>query len=71
MHGLWGWKRQVVKDGESGDFVWPAEAVGEGLLWGCAVGTAAVKIRGASNPSSPEDILDLLAQQKEKHAVEY
>lgn len=65
LHGIWAWKRATDKS-----VGWTPEALGEGLLWGCAVGTAAVKIRGASNPSDPEVIKDLLARQQEKHSIE-
>ncbi|KAL7559509.1 hypothetical protein ACA910_010321 [Epithemia clementina (nom. ined.)] len=35
---------------------WPGEAIQQGILWGCAVGTSAVTVRGASNPAPPETI---------------
>ena len=69
LHGIWAWKQKESDRNQTDD--WSPEALGEGLLWGCSVGTAAVKIRGASNPSTPEDISDLLAQQKAKDAIVY
>ena len=68
LHGLWSWKHDNNNSDNSEG--WPAPAVAQGLLWGCAVGTAAVTIRGASNPSAPKDITDLLVKQQEKNAVE-
>ena len=67
LHGLWAWKRAT---GNCHAEEWTPEALGDGLLWGCAVGTAAVQVRGASNPASSEVITDLLARQQEKYAVE-
>jgi sugar/nucleoside kinase (ribokinase family) len=69
LHGIWSWRRQndtqsSFDDGD--DNVWPAEAIKQGLLWGCAVGTSAVTIRGASVPSRLENILDLYEKQKAK-----
>lgn len=69
LHGLWSWKHDNDHNSDSSEG-WPAPAVAQGLLWGCAVGTAAVTIRGASNPSAPKDIQDLLDKQQEKNAVE-
>jgi sugar/nucleoside kinase (ribokinase family) len=68
LHGLSSW---APADGVTATthLRWCASAIAEGLDWGCAAGTAAVKIRGASNPSPPAAILDLLAQQQEKNAV--
>lgn len=65
MHGLWAWQRNKgdAGNGEIGkhidatiQFFWPVEAVKLGLLWGCAMGTSSVLVRGASIPSSKEDI---------------
>jgi sugar/nucleoside kinase (ribokinase family) len=53
LHGLWSWK---FESESKGDEVWPVEAIKEGLRWGCAVGGAAILIRGASVPPQPEDI---------------
>jgi hypothetical protein len=33
-------------------------------MWGCAVGTAAVTIQGASIPSSTQNIIDLYKKQE-------
>jgi sugar/nucleoside kinase (ribokinase family) len=76
LHGIWSWRRQngfrpggsgCGGGGDNGDGnAWPAEAIKQGLLWGCAVGTSAVTIRGASVPSRLEDILELYEKQKSK-----
>jgi len=43
---------------------WPdAEAVKHGLVWGCAVGTAAVTVRGASVPAKSSLIMELKRKQ--------
>ena len=67
LHGLWATKRTSNQNDADG---WSKEALQQGLLWGCAVGTAAVQIRGASNPSSSEDIQELLQKQQAKQALE-
>ena len=61
IHGLWAWRRQHGGDknefaSSSDGFSWPTEALRHGLLWGCAMGTSSVLVRGASIPSSKEDI---------------
>lgn len=65
LHGIWRAKRNEESQGENGE-VWSSQTVKQGLQWGCAVGTAAVTIRGASNPSKIETILDLYEQHKAK-----
>lgn len=35
---------------------WPEEAIKQALLWGCAVGTSSILVRGASVPSKKADI---------------
>jgi sugar/nucleoside kinase (ribokinase family) len=56
LHGLWRFGR---------DGVWSDAVVKHALSWGCAVGTAAVTIRGASIPSTPQRILELYEKQNE------
>lgn len=57
LHGLWAWKRQSASTSSDGVvFAWPNEALRLGLLWGCAMGTSSVLVRGASIPSSKADI---------------
>jgi len=46
-------------DASDCDHCWSAETILKGLLWGCAVGTASVTIRGASIPPKIRDVLDL------------
>jgi sugar/nucleoside kinase (ribokinase family) len=53
IHGIWSWKFQSKSQTNE---AWPIEAIEEGLRWGCAVGRAAVLVRGASVPPEPEDI---------------
>lgn len=71
MHGLWDWRQ---KKGDNGNvevvpttdaprtFSWPAEALQFGLLWGCAMGSSSVLVRGASIPSSKDDIQRLFTE---------
>lgn len=58
LHGLWSFEGP----NRGGD--WSDEAVNHALSWGCAVGTAAVTVRGASIPSSAQLIADLNEKQK-------
>jgi sugar/nucleoside kinase (ribokinase family) len=55
LHGIWSWKLK----GDAKDYTseWPIEAIEEGLRWGCAMGSSAIMIRGASVPAKPEDVL--------------
>lgn len=55
LHGIWSWKLK----GDANDYTseWPIEAIEEGLRWGCAMGSSAIMIRGASVPAKPEDVL--------------
>jgi sugar/nucleoside kinase (ribokinase family) len=64
LYGIWSRKRESGQSNDVG--AWSPDDIKEGLLWGCAVGTAAVTIRGASVPSRLEDILDLYERQKAK-----
>jgi sugar/nucleoside kinase (ribokinase family) len=73
LHGIWSWRRRNgtrIRDEDDGggnaNGPWPPDAIKQGLLWGCAVGTSAVTIRGASVPSRLEDILDLYEKQRAK-----
>jgi len=64
LHGVWDWDR---KNGSETALKqqWPSdEAVKHGLQWGCAVGTAAVTIRGASVPAQMELIFELYRKQQ-------
>ena len=65
LYGIWRAKRNEEDKTENGE-TWSSRTVKQGLQWGCAVGTAAVTIRGASNPSKIETIIDLYEQQKAK-----
>jgi sugar/nucleoside kinase (ribokinase family) len=65
LHGIWEWKRE---HGELDGADFSAEAVERGLLFGCAVGSSTVSIRGASVPSKPEDIMELYEKQTDKGA---
>lgn len=56
LHGLWRVGRE-----ENGN--WSDVTVNRALSWGCAVGTAAVTVRGASIPSTPNHIIDLHQKQ--------
>jgi sugar/nucleoside kinase (ribokinase family) len=57
IHGIWQWRAESTRSSEEDDAdPWPLEAIRQGLRWGCAVGRAAVLIRGASIPPSPEQI---------------
>ena len=67
LHGIWSWKQKhALYSSPHSDGEWPPEAIQQGLLWGCAVGTAGVTIRGASVPPPITDILDLYGKQKAK-----
>jgi sugar/nucleoside kinase (ribokinase family) len=65
LHGIWNWKRQR---GEIDNNGWSADAVKEGLLFGCASGSSTVSIRGASVPADPQDIMNVYEQQIKKGA---
>ena len=59
LHGLWDWKSKHpsnLMSKEESTAEWSVDAIREGLRWGCAVGAAAVLIRGASVPPSSEDV---------------
>ncbi len=57
IHGIWAWRAESARSAEEDDAEpWPNEAIVQGLKWGCAVGRAAVLIRGASVPPRPEQI---------------
>ena len=77
LHGLWEWEREngnqlrepMVTQTSTitpsfQKVSWPAEAVQQGILWGCAVGTSAVTVRGASNPAPPDTIERYFNQQR-------
>jgi sugar/nucleoside kinase (ribokinase family) len=53
IHGIWSWKLESQVEGNG---AWTVDAIKEGLRWGCAVGRAAVLIRGASVPPERQDI---------------
>ena len=53
IHGIWSWKLESQVEGKG---TWTVDAINEGLRWGCAVGRAAVLIRGASVPPEQQDI---------------
>lgn len=57
IHGIWAWRASSDRstEGDHGEH-WPIAAIIQGLQWGCAVGRAAVLIRGASVPPHPEQI---------------
>lgn len=56
---------ETTKSTTKSNHQWPAEAILEGLHWGCAMGTSAVTIAGASVPASMESIHQLYNQQKQ------
>jgi sugar/nucleoside kinase (ribokinase family) len=58
LYGLWSSKEET----------WSARALQQGLEWGCAVGTAVVTTRGASNPSELDAVLALYERQKANDA---
>jgi sugar/nucleoside kinase (ribokinase family) len=73
LYGIWSRKRQSGRTADDGDGAaateaWLPDDIKQGLLWGCAVGTSAVTIRGASVPSRLEDILGLYERQKAKES---
>jgi ribokinase len=49
---------------KDGNREWSSECIQEGLLWGCALGTAGVTVRGASVPIPASLVTDLLEQQR-------
>jgi sugar/nucleoside kinase (ribokinase family) len=64
LHGIWSSRARQQKAGTGGDDdakhgSWSVENVKVGLDWGCAMGTAAVALRGASNPPDTKDVLAL------------
>lgn len=66
LYGIWSRKRQPGYTDDCAHEAWSPDDIKQGLLWGCAVGTAAVTIRGASVPSRLEDIMGLYERQKAK-----
>ena len=56
---------ETTKSTKRNSCQWPVEAILEGLHWGCAMGTSAVTIAGASVPASMESIHQLYNQQKQ------
>lgn len=56
IHGIWQWRSQNNSSEDDHGDIWPLEAIRQGLRWGCAVGRAAILIRGASVPPRPEQI---------------
>ncbi|CAB9505385.1 ubiquitin carboxyl-terminal hydrolase [Seminavis robusta] len=60
LYGLWDWKRPHNGDMQFNNadntFPWPTQAIQHALKWGCAMGTSAVLVRGASIPSSKETV---------------
>lgn len=57
IHGIWAWRASSNRSTEEDDAEpWPIAAIIQGLRRGCAVGRAAVLIRGASVPPQPEQI---------------
>jgi sugar/nucleoside kinase (ribokinase family) len=70
LHGLWAWsKKQTQSEQDLADVVdgvnsypWPTPAIQHALRWGCAMGTAAVLIQGASIPSKKEHVLQFYSQ---------
>eukprot|EP00534_Pseudo-nitzschia_fraudulenta_P004643 CAMPEP_0201125092 /NCGR_PEP_ID=MMETSP0850-20130426/19135_1 /ASSEMBLY_ACC=CAM_ASM_000622 /TAXON_ID=183588 /ORGANISM="Pseudo-nitzschia fraudulenta, Strain WWA7" /LENGTH=424 /DNA_ID=CAMNT_0047392895 /DNA_START=308 /DNA_END=1582 /DNA_ORIENTATION=- len=76
MHGLWSWKLSRNEETEvaepnkkeedcDDESTWPTEAIEEGMRWGVSLASAAVMIRGASNPPEGNDIQKFLEQAKE------
>ena len=65
LYGIWNAKR-THGDRKMQDELWPVWTIKDGLHFGCAVGTSAVMIRGASKPSNIETIIDLFEKQKAK-----
>lgn len=61
LYGLW--------SSDPIDGVWSTSLIQQALLWGCAVGTAAVTLRGASQPPPDSFITDLYKRQKEREAL--
>ena len=60
LYGVWS---AHDRDKNQNDQLLSAQDVTNGLHWGCAVGTASVKIRGASIPSNIESILEIHKKQ--------
>jgi sugar/nucleoside kinase (ribokinase family) len=62
IEGIWAWQaeNQMVND----DAIWPQAAIEQGLMWGCATGTASVQIKGASVPADYSTILSIFNTQK-------
>jgi sugar/nucleoside kinase (ribokinase family) len=57
IHGIWTWRDEAARSPEEDAAEpWPVAAIVRGLQWGCAVGCAAVLIRGASVPAQPKQI---------------
>lgn len=57
IHGIWAWREEAARSPEEDAAEpWPVAAIMRGLQWGCAVGCAAVLIRGASVPAEPKQI---------------
>jgi sugar/nucleoside kinase (ribokinase family) len=56
LQGLWKWRQTSSSLTNN----WPAEAIQQGLYWGCSVASCSVLTRGASVPSPPEQIREFL-----------
>lgn len=63
LYGVWGSKGKRSSQNLVPD-AWTSQDLKTGLQWGCAVGTAAVSVRGASKPAKYEDIMLLYDRQK-------
>eukprot|EP00934_Nitzschia_sp_Nitz4_P004280 Nitzschia sp. Nitz4//scaffold2_size372955//81578//82756//NITZ4_000382-RA/size372955-processed-gene-0.481-mRNA-1//-1//CDS//3329546653//4270//frame0 len=66
LYGVWTWRTSSAIHPTD---PWSVEALVQGLRWGCAVGRAAVLIRGASIPPAPEGI-EKFRQTLEEHCEE-
>ena len=61
IHGIWSQKLLLNSRNEE---MWPMDAIEQGLRWGCAVGRAAVLVRGASVRLDPSIIRKFLLELK-------
>lgn len=57
LYGIWFWRMRS----ETCEETWPVGAIKEGLRQGCAVGSAAVLVRGASVPPKSDEIEKFLS----------
>jgi sugar/nucleoside kinase (ribokinase family) len=70
LYGLWDWHYTNKSTRTNYSIIWQKGAIQAGLYWGCAVATASVVMRGASDPTSPDKIRDFFADNLSTNVME-